>query len=117
MSNVVKICVFNKNTPKSTVILSNGDAILDNICTSCQITENLDGTYELDAEFRVDEDGLWNNLQEEAILKVKVDYGDEYFRIIQPYKKRNRITVYAIQVTIYEEMHLWLNDIRPTDLN
>ena len=117
MSNVVKICVFNKNTPKSTVILSNGDAILDNICTSCQITENLDGTYELDAEFRVDEDGLWKNLEEEAILKVKVDYGDEYFRIIQPYKKRNRITVYAIQVTIYEEMHLWLNDVRPTDLN
>ena len=71
MSNVVKICVFNKNTPKSTVILSNGDAILDNICTSCQITENLDGTYELDAEFRVDEEGLWKNLEEEAILKVE----------------------------------------------
>lgn len=117
MSNVVKICVFNKDTPKSTVILSNGDAILDNICTSCQITENLDGTYELDAEFRVDEEGLWKNLEEEAILKVKIDYGDEYFRITQPYKKRNRITVYAIQVTIYEEMHLWLNDVRPTDLN
>lgn len=117
MSNVVKICVFNKDTLKSTVILSNGDAILDNICTSCQITENLDGTYELDAEFRVDEEGLWKNLEEEAILKVKIDYGDEYFRITQPYKKRNRITVYAIQVTIYEEMHLWLNDVRPTDLN
>lgn len=117
MSNVVKICVFNKDTPKSTVILSNGDAILDNICISCEVTENLDGTHELDAEFIVDKEGLWNNLQEEAILKVKVDYGDEYFRIIQPYKKRNRITVYAIQVTIYEEMHLWLNDVRPTDLN
>lgn len=117
MSNIVKICIFNKDTPKSTVILSNGDAILDNICTSCKVTENLDGTHELDAEFVVDKEGLWKNLEEEAILKVKVDYGDEYFRITQPYKKRNRITVYAIQATIYEEIHLWLNDVRPTDLN
>ena len=74
MSNVVKICVFNKDTPKSTVILSNGDAILDNICISCEVTENLDGIHELDAEFIVDKEGLWNNFQEEAILKVKVEY-------------------------------------------
>ena len=51
MNKAVKICIFNKNTPKETVILSNGDAILDNICTSCKVTENLDGTYGLDAEF------------------------------------------------------------------
>ena len=89
MNKTVKICIFNKNTPKETVILSNGDAILDNICTSCKVTENLDGTYELDAEFIIDNDGLWEYIQEEAILKVKIDYGDEYFRIIKPRKTRN----------------------------
>nr|DAY16450.1 MAG TPA: tail protein [Caudoviricetes sp.] len=117
MSNIVKICIFNKDTPKSTVILSNGDAILDNICTSCKVTENLEGTYELDAEFIIDDKGLWEYLQEEAILKVKVDYGDEYFRIIKPRKTRTRVIIYAVQVTIYETIHLWLNDVRPTGLN
>lgn len=117
MNKAVKICIFNKNTPKETVILSNGDAILDNICTSCKVTENLDGTYGLDAEFIIDDYGLWEYLQEEAILKIKVDYGDEYFRITKPRKTRNRIIIYAIQVTIYETIHLWLNDVRPTGLN
>lgn len=117
MNKAVKICIFNKNTPKETVILSNGDAILDNICTSCKVTENLDGTYGLDAEFIIDDNGLWEYLQEEAILKIKVDYGDEYFRITKPRKTRNRIIIYAIQVTIYETIHLWLNDVRPTGLN
>ena len=105
MSNIVKICIFNKDTPKSTVILSNG------------VTENLEGTYELDAEFIIDDKGLWEYLQEEAILKVKVDYGDEYFRIIKPRKTRTRVIIYAVQVTIYETIHLWLNDVRPTGLN
>ena len=117
MNKAVKICIFNKNTPKETVILSNGDAILDNICTSCKVTENLDGTYGLDAEFIIDDDGLWEYLQEEAILKIKVDYGAEYFRITKPRKTRNRIIIYAVQVTIYETIHLWLNDVRPTGLN
>lgn len=117
MNKAVKICVFSKNTPKETVILSNGDAILDNICTSCKVTENLDGTYELDAEFIIDDAGLWEHLQEEAILKIKVDYGDEYFRITKPRKTRTRIIIYAVQVTIYETIHLWLNDVRPTGLN
>ena len=117
MNKAVKICIFNKNTPKETVILSNVDAILDNICTSCKVTENLDGTYGLDAEVIIDDDGLWEYLQEEAILKIKVDYGDEYFRITKPRKTRNRIIIYAIQVTIYETIHLWLNDVRPTGLN
>lgn len=117
MNKAVKICIFNKNTPKETVILSNGDAILDNICTSCKVTENLDGTYELDAEFIIDDAGLWEHLQEEAILKIKVDYGDEYFRITKPRKTRTRIIIYAVQVTIYETIHLWLNDVRPTGLN
>lgn len=117
MNKAVKICIFKKDTPKETVILSNGDAILDNICTSCKVTENLDGTYELDAEFIIDDAGLWEHLQEEAILKIKVDYGDEYFRITKPRKTRTRIIIYAVQVTIYETIHLWLNDVRPTGLN
>lgn len=116
MDKQVKVCVFDKSTTKDKVIESNGDAILDNICTSCKVHENLDGTHEIDAEFLLDNDGLWENLQEEFILKVQVDYGNEYFRLTAPKKGTRRITEYGRQATIYESMHLWLSDVRPTGL-
>ena len=117
MDKQVKVCVFDKSTTKDKVIETNGDAILDNICTSCKVHENLDGTHEIDAEFLLDNDGLWENLQEESILKVQVDYGNEYFRLTAPRKGTKKIVVYGRQVTIYEAMHLWLSDVRPTNLN
>lgn len=117
MDKQVKVCVFDKSTTKDKVISTNGDAILDNICTSCKVHENLDGTHEIDAEFLLDNDGLWENLEEEAILKVQVDYGNEYFRLTAPKKGTRKITEYGRQATIYESMHLWLSDVRPTGLN
>lgn len=116
MDKQIKVCVFDKSTTKDKIIESNGDAILDNICTSCKVHENLDGTHEIDAEFLLDNDGLWENLEEEAILKVQVDYGNEYFRLTAPKKGTRRITEYGRQATIYESMHLWLSDVRPTGL-
>ena len=113
MKKTVKICIYNKSSSKNDVLLGNGDAILDNICLECKVHENLDGTYEIDAEFIIDNEGLWQHLEEEAILKVRLDYGYEYFRITQPRKTSNRIIVYGRQVTIYETMHLWLTDVRP----
>ena len=101
MKKTVKICVYNKTSSKNDVLLGNGDAILDNICIECKVHENLDGTYEIDAEFIIDNEGLWQHLEEEAILKVRLDYGYEYFRITQPRKTSNRIIVYGRQVTIY----------------
>lgn len=117
MDKQVKVCVFDKSTTKDKVIETNGNAILDNICTSCKVHENLDGTHEIDADFLLDNDGLWENLEEEAILKVQVDYGNEYFRLTAPKKGTRKITEYGRQATIYESMHLWLSDVRPTSLN
>lgn len=113
MKKTVKICIYNKSSSKNDVLLGNGDAILDNICLECKVHENLDGTYEIDAEFIIDNEGLWQHIEEEAILKVRLDYGYEYFRITQPRKTSNRIIVYGRQATIYETMHLWLTDVRP----
>ena len=113
MKKTVKICIYNKSSSKNDVLLGNGDAILDNICIECKVHENLDGTYEIDAEFIIDNEGLWQHIEEEAILKVRLDYGYEYFRITKPRKTSNRIIVYGRQVTIYETMHLWLTDVRP----
>ena len=117
MKKTVKICIYNKSSSKNDVLLGNGDAILDNICIECKVTENINGDYDLDAEFIIDNDGLYKYIEEEAILKVRLDYGYEYFRIIKPRKTTNRIVVYARQVTIYETMHLWLTDVRPENQN
>ena len=117
MKKTVKICIYNKSSSKNDVLLGNGDAILDNICIECKVHENINGDYDLDAEFIIDNEGLWQLLEEEAILKVRLDYGYEYFRIIKPRKTTNRIVVYARQVTIYETMHLWLTDVRPENQN
>ena len=72
MSKKIKICIFDKNTPKDRVVKSNGLAILDNICTDCTVNEKIDGTYELDANFIIDDKGLYKYITEESILKVRL---------------------------------------------
>ena len=111
---IVKICVFDKNSTPSKVIGFNGDAILDNICTQCETDENLEtGEYYLDATFIVDDDGDFNYLEEESILKVTMDYGEEIFRIAKLTKTSKNIVVFARQITISETLDMWLEDVRP----
>ena len=117
MSKKIKICIFDKNTPKDRVIKSNGLAILDNICTDCVVNEKIDGTYELDANFIIDDKGLYKYITEESILKVRLDYGDEIFRIAKITKDIDSIDIFARQITVSEECDLWLTDVRPTNMN
>lgn len=115
--NIIKISHFPKNTPKDTV-LTKIRTVLDNICRSCTVEEDItSGNYVLDAEFLVDSGGLWNELVEESILKVQLDYGTETF-VIKKVKKQSRyITVVAVQMTIHACNTLWLEDVRPTNTN
>lgn len=115
--NIIKISHFPKGTPKDTV-LTKTRTVLDNICRSCKVEEDItSGNYTLDAEFLVDSGGLWNELVEESILKVQLDYGTEIF-VIKKVKKQSRyITVAAVQITIHACNTLWLEDVRPTNTN
>ncbi len=115
--NIIKISHFPKGAPKDTV-LTKTRTVLDNICRSCTVEEDItSGNYVLDAEFLVDSQGLWNNLVEESILKVQLDYGTEIF-VIKKVKKQSRyITVAAVQMTIHACNTLWLEDVRPTNTN
>lgn len=115
--NIIKISHFPKGAPKDTV-LTKTRTVLDNICRSCTVEEDItSGNYVLDAEFLVDSQGLWNNLVEESILKVQLDYGTEIF-VIKKVKKQSRyITVVAVQMTIHACNTLWLEDVRPTNTN
>ena len=112
---IIKICIFDKHTPKNVVLLGNGDAILDNICIECEAYEGIDGTNELDATFIVDKEGLHKYLDDEAILKVHMDYGDEIYRIAKVNKRSRDIVVFARQITISETLDMWIEDIRPTN--
>ena len=116
MDNKIKIAYFPKNTERDKVIDYNGKA-LDNYCVSAKTTENIEtATYTLDAEFAFDE-SVKNLLQEEAILKCRLDYGDEIFRIIKVNKTTRRIIIVANQITIQECKQLFLEDVRPTKQN
>lgn len=115
---LVKICVFDKNSTPGAVITGNGDEILDNICISA-ISDEIFKTaeYYLDAVFLIDEEGLHNSINEEAILKVQLDYGNEYFRIAKALKTSRDITVFARQITISETLDMWIEDVRPENQN
>ncbi|WP_346913741.1 phage tail spike protein [Clostridium sp.] len=116
MRNIL-ISIFDKNTPKSKVLSSNGIAILDNICVDCKTEEDLNGNYILDATFLIDDDGLYKHITEEAILKVRMDYEDEIFRIAKVNPNRRDINVFARQITIADSLDIFLDDVRPTNLN
>lgn len=117
IGNLIKISLFPKGTDKETVMTKN-KIILDNICRSCTVEEDItSGNYILDADFLIDSQGLWENLVEESILKVKVDYGTEIFVIKKVKKQSKYISVVAVQMTIHACNTLWLEDVRPTDTN
>ena len=109
-----KITVFTKERTKTDIITKVGDCILDDICISCVTEEDLEtGEYFLDGEFLIDIEGKYKYLEEEAILKVQVDYGAEYFSISNVTKTLDKIDVFARQITIAETLSLWLEDVRP----
>lgn len=116
MNKDIKIALFDKNTPKSRVLKNVGDFVLDNICVKAETNEEND-IYELDAIFLVDDDGVWRSVQEEAILKVKLDYGYEEFRIVNIIKNKWNITVFARQITIQDQLATQLKDVRPENQN
>lgn len=118
MSNkkIVKVCIFNQNAKPDEVVYSNGDKILDNIIIGAKTDEHLlTGEYYLDLVSLIDKEGLHESLIEEAIIKVQLDYGNEYFRIAKVNRSSRDVKVFARQITISEMLDMWIEDTRPTD--
>lgn len=114
------ICLFNSTASKSDLIQTNGDYILDMLCTSAIITEELNGEYSFDGVFRISDTfpkALYDMLTEESILKVEEEYGKEYFRIAKVIKSPKNITVFARHITISDILTLWCEDVRPENQN
>lgn len=116
MKKQIKVAYFPSNTPKNKVLGSNGKS-LDSYCIKCTTEEDLSsGNYILDATFLI-EDNIHEILQEEVILKVQLDYGNEVFKISKVSKGTRYIDIVARQITIAASLTLWLEDVRPTNMN
>lgn len=116
MSKPILISIFDKNETKNRVLYGNGLAVLDNICIKC-ITDEEGGNYPLEATFIIDDNGIYKYITEEAILKVKMDYGTELFRISHINPSSNFIDIYAMQLTESDTLDIHLSDVRPTNTN
>ena len=55
--------IYDKNSTKHDIFNSNGIQTLDDICIFAEITEILNGTYELEAEFKFDENEKYKILK------------------------------------------------------
>lgn len=116
MKKQIKVAYFPADTEKNKVLGSNGKS-LDRYCIKCVPDEDSStGNYIVDLTFLID-DSIQDLLQEEAILKVLLDYGNEIFRISKVTVGTRYIDVVARQITIADSLTLWLEDVRPTNLN
>lgn len=116
MKKQIKVAYFPSDTEKNKVLGSNGKS-LDKYCIKCEPEEDLStGNYVCDLAFLVD-DNIQDLLQEEVILKIFMDYGNEIFRVSKVTVGTRYIYVVARQITIADSLTLWLEDVRPTNLN
>lgn len=107
--NKVIISVFPPQTPKSKVLNNNG-IVLNNIQVE-GVFKNKEYTWE--GSFIIDEEGLYKNIERNCILKIKVHYGYEIFRIENTIKDLNYLRVFARQITISDTLDIYLRDVRP----
>lgn len=116
MKKQIKVAYFPSDTEKNKVLGSNGKS-LDKYCIKCETDEDLStGNYIADLTFLI-ADNIQDILQEEVIIKVLMDYGYEIFRISKVTKGTRYVDVVARQITIADSLTLWLEDVRPTNLN
>ena len=114
------IYIFDKKTPYNDALLSNGVYQLDKIIEYAETTEDIQGNYELDISIELTEGvptELYEMLQVDNIIKVNDEGSDELFRIAQINKGLERIELYCRHITISDSLNLWLDNVRPTDLN
>ena len=112
------IRLFKPNTPKTDLIQYNGDYILDKICHSALITEELNGEFSLNLKVVISEKmdkGCYDLIVEGSLIVIEDEYGDEYFRIASVDKDLDEIEIYARQITISDTLTMWLEDVRPKE--
>lgn len=113
-----KISVFDKLATKDTVVNTNG-IVLDSILISSDTEEDLEkDSYTLTAEFST-LDNLYKAIMEKSIIKVKLDYGYDYFVVknIDYDEFEKTIEVICRHITEEAMLGLWIDNVAPTNLS
>ena len=92
---------------------NNGDAVL--ICFSCDLSVELNGTWVLNLEVPIDEDGRWKLVTENAVIKVPTWQSDEQlYRIASYTKTESGVSAVAYPIFYDAAKDAFLLDVRPT---
>lgn len=111
------ICLFNNKATKEEILTTNGDYILDNICSKSVIGEKTNVDYSCQFIFEVDKQysDMLNAISNDAVIRVDDEEGEEPFRIVNVIKNKKTIEVFAVHITIRDTINMWCEDVRPTN--
>lgn len=95
---------------------SNGDATL--FPTSCELSTEINGTWELTMIHPIDPDGRWKYLSEEAVISAPTFQSDhQLFRVDKCVKTDSSVEVTAYPIFFDSADDCFLMDTRPTNQN
>lgn len=100
--------------PDNTNYDSNGDIVL--FPTSCELSCEINSTWELTMNHPIDSDGRWKFLEEEAVISAPTFQNEkQLFRIDKCAKSEEGVEVTAYPIFFDSADDCFLVDVRPTD--
>lgn len=95
---------------------NNGDITL--FPTSCELSTEINGTWELTMSHPIDSDGRWKYLSEEAVISAPTFQSDkQLFRVDKCVKSDSSVDVTAYPIFFDSADDCFLMDTRPTNQN
>ena len=102
--------------PDNTNYENNGDITLSP--TSCELSCEINGTWELNMSHPLDSDGRWKYLSEEAVISAPTFQSDkQLFRVDKCVKSDSSVDVTAYPIFFDSADDCFLMDTRPTNQN
>ena len=99
--------------PENTNFNVNGDMTL--LPDEATIHAVLNGAWPLELHHSIDEEGRWEYITEEAVVKLPSFNGEQLFRIKKKEKTETGVTAYAEPIFMDAKEDCFLQDIRPTE--
>ena len=84
---------------------------------NAKVNVELNGTWALELEHPIDDEGRWKYLEEEAVVKCPSFNGDQLFRIKSIEKNDDSVLVKAYPIFFDSKNDCFLTDVRPTGKN
>ena len=101
-------------TASNTDYTHNGDTVLAPV--ECEVSAELNGTWELTMEHPLDEEERWKLIQEGAVLSAPTfNKKEQLYRIYRKIKEDTGVTAYARPIFLDAMNDCILFDVRPTN--